>query len=280
MTILIRRFATSGILVIWGIVMTYFYFSDRVSAYLHPNFHIPVLVCGFALSIMAVAMMLVSADAECGDPQCCGAITTSPIRWSNAFAWILLVIPLLVAVKYSPSEFGASAVLNRGLVVDASSLPSAAFALAGPIEPPLPGEEAMAPAGSSILDSSTYLVKNAQGQIKVESIDLLFAAQEESLRADFEDKEIEIIGQFLPAKTNNPKGDRFNLIRVYITCCAADGRPISVNVQTTKPPKFSDMIWLRVTGKATFPVEGGNRMPLIIADSVEVCDAPPETATF
>lgn len=279
MTILIRRFATSGILIIWGIVLTYFYFSDRVSAYLHPNFHIPVLICGFALIFMAVAMMLVSTDAECGDPQCCGAITASPIRWSNALAWILLVIPLLVAVKYSPSEFGASTVLNRGLIVDASSLPAAAASI-GPIEPPLPGEEATAPATNSILDSSTYLVKNAQGQIKVESIDLLFAAQEESLRVDFEDKEIEIIGQYLPAKTNNPKGDRFNLIRVYITCCAADGRPISVNVQTNKPPKFKDMTWLRVTGKATFPVEGGNRLPLIIADSVEVCDAPSEAATY
>ncbi|HEY5792671.1 MAG TPA: DUF1980 domain-containing protein, partial [Chthoniobacterales bacterium] len=203
MTILFRRFATSGILLVWGVALTFFSVSGRVRDYLHPNFFLPLLICGIALVLLAVGMLVVSAEADCGDPQCCGAITNERIRFRTILAWGLLVIPLLVAVKGSPNQFGASAVWNRGLVVDASALPAAAPSQPY-ADPPLPGTEAAQPSGAA-MDSSTYLVKNERGQIKVEAIDLLFAAQEEGLRPDFENKEVEIIGQFLPAKTNNAR---------------------------------------------------------------------------
>ena len=279
MIVLTRRLATSGILLLWGVVLTYFYFSGRVQSYLHPNFHLAMVICGLVLILMAVAMLAVSAEDDCGDPHCAGALNCRPISWKNGVAWFILVVPLLVAVKVSPSQFGATTVLNRGLIQDAAGLPFASPLVGPAVEPALPGEEdslALSPA----MDSSTYLVKNAKGQIKVEAIDLLFAAEEEGLRVDFENKEVEIIGQFLPAQSNNPNGDRFNLVRMYMTCCAADARPISVTVQMAQPPKVKDMTWLRIEGKATFPLEGGRRFPLIVADSAEECDAPPDAVTY
>jgi len=194
-------------------------------------------------------------------------------------AWLLLIVPLLVATRFSPSQFGASTLHNRGVITDASALP---FAQGGTyVEPPLPGETANgAQPVSSAMDSSTYLVKNEKGQIKTEAIDLLFAAQEEGLRPDFENKEIEITGQFLPAKAHNPRGDRFALSKLYITCCANDGRAIAVTVQAPNAGKFPDMTWLKVTGRATFPVEDGRRIPLIVAETVEPTDAPPDPVSY
>ena len=70
---------------------------------------------------------------------------------------------------------------------------------------------------------------NEAGQIKAQTVDLIYAAEEPSMRADFEGKEVEVIGQFMPARENNaPKADRFNLVRMFIICCAADARPVAI----------------------------------------------------
>ena len=51
------------------------------------------------------------------------------------------------------------------------------------------------------------------------------------MRADFENKEVELIGQFMPPRADNPKGDRFNLVRMFVICCAADARPVAITVK-------------------------------------------------
>ena len=79
------------------------------------------------------------------------------------------------------------------------------------------------------------LAKNAAGQIKAQTVDLLYAAEEPTMRADFEGKEVEVIGQFMPARENNAQKDRFNLVRMFIICCAADARPVAITVQTDEP---------------------------------------------
>lgn len=278
MTVLVRRLANSGLLLLWGVVLAYFIFSGRINAYLAPGFHLPVLICAVVLVAIATALLFVPADSDCGDPQCCGAISAEPIRFRTVLAWAMLCVPLLVAVRFSPSEFGASTLLNRGVITDASALPASAANTF--IEPPLPGETAGAQPVSSAMDSSTYLVKNERGQIKTEPIDLLFAAQEVGIRPDFENKEIEVVGQFLPAKAHNAKGDRFSLSKLYITCCANDGRAIAVTVQAPNREKFPEMAWLKVTGIATFPLEDGKRIPVIVADSIQPTDPPAEPVNY
>ena len=79
-----------------------------------------------------------------------------------------------------------------------------------------------------------YLPRNEAGQIKAQTVDLLYAAEEPTMRADFENKDVEVIGQFMPARANNPEGDRFNLVRMFVICCAADARPVAISVQMDK----------------------------------------------
>ena len=100
------------------------------------------------------------------------------------------------------------------------------------------------------------------------------------MREDFEGKEIEMIGQFMPAKDKNAQGNRFNLVRMFVMCCAADARPVAVAVQTNTPEKAAEMSWVKVVGKATFPLEGGRRIPVVVAESVSPCDPPPESFIY
>jgi len=114
----------------------------------------------------------------------------------------------------------------------------------------------------------------------IQVIDLLYAVQMPTYREEFEGKSAELIGQFVPMTTGNPKGNRFQVIRLFITCCAADAKPVGVTIQYDKPLKVSEMGWVKITGKPTFPMEGGRRTAVLMADKVEECPAPAEPFVY
>ena len=111
-------------------------------------------------------------------------------------------------------------------------------------------------------------------------IDMLYALQMPSYREEFEGKEVEMIAQYVPMTTGNAKGDRFQAVRMFITCCAADAKPVGVSVKSSAIPKVPEMGWIKVTGKPTFPMEGGKRTAILEASKVEPCDAPSEPFVY
>jgi uncharacterized repeat protein (TIGR03943 family) len=252
-----------------------FYFSGRISSYLHPDFHGWTLFSGIVLVIMAAGTVLLPAGEECCD-DACGAAHGPKSPWGLVFTTSLLIVPLLGSVMISPSQFGAVTVMNRGLADSITDLPGyVPFT-----EPPLPNEDgSIGPSGPGA-DFGSYLTKNDDGQIVASTMDLLYAANEPGIRQDFENQEIEVIGQFFPARKNNPTGDRFSLVRMFVMCCAADARPVAITVRAPQPETFPDMSWVKVIGKATFPTEGGTTVPVIVADSVVPAEAPPETFVY
>lgn len=252
---------------VWGVVLAYFCFSGRISAYLHPAFHIYTAISAGVLILIAVVLLL-TVGAE-NAPSKRGALR------GQIFTSFILVAPLLAATGISPSEFGAATVENRGLVEHISDLP----AFTTPTEPALPtADGSIGP--ETPIDAASYLKRTDTGKIKAETVDLLYAAAEPTMREDFENKDVELIGQFLPMRSGNPTGDRFNLVRMFVMCCAADARPVAVAVQTPDGTTFPDMTWLKITGRATFPIESGRRSPLIVAESIQEIDAPPETFIY
>lgn len=273
---LIRRAADSSVLIIWGTVLCYFCFSGRIEAYLHPWFHLPTMLSGIFLNLFGVIVFLAGGTAECDctDPDC---VDPPGRKWRFLLPfWSVLIVPLLAAAIASPSQFGATAVLNRGLVHSLEQLPMAgSFApfVDEPLPTPsgLPGE----PWGNDpSMDVSTYLMKTEDGHILAETIDLLFAAQEDPIRKDFENQPIEIIGQFLPEKPPRGTPGDFQLVRVFIMCCAADGRPIGITVKGQPSGEIPEMGWIRVRGVAKFPVVSGKRVPVIEATTIEETTAP------
>ena len=256
-----RRYLSSAVLLVWGATFCALFFTGRMASTLQPTFKACALLAGVVLILMAIGRLLVGKKveaAECGHGMFDGG-------WARQITCtVILLAPLLIAATYAPKGFDANAVLNRGLVSSAQSLPS--------YQPPA--------AASGSADSNPYVPKAADGNIKAETVDLVYAAEEPSMQADFENKEVELVGQYMPATSNNPKGDRFNLVRMFMSCCAADARPVAVAVQTPGGDKITEMSWIKVTGKATFPVEGGRRQPVVVAESVKPCDPPDNTFIY
>ena len=265
MNAILSRFAASGILMVWGIVLTYFYLSGRIASYLHPAFHIYTVVSGGVLLILSLGLLLTMP----------GESSNHGLSRVGIFPLLLLTVPLLAATKISPSNFGATAVLNRGMVHNIADLPG----FSPPMDAGLPNADGSVAEGT-MMDPSLYLKKNADGYIMAEAVDLLYAAGEPTMREDFENKQVEVNGQFLPALTGNPNGDRFNLTRLFVMCCAADARPVAISVQSNPATDLPKMTWVKVRGKATFPVEGGRHMPVVVADSVTETDAPEESFLY
>ncbi len=276
MRTIISRYLWAIVLTIWGGTLGYFYFSGRIASYLHPSFHIWTLLSAFLLIFMALGLLFLPAEGDCCAGEC---VHPGKSLGGQAFSAVVLVIPLILATIFSPGQFGLAAVQNRGLVQSVEDLPS----YRPYQEAPLPNQDGSIsePSGSQpSVDLGDYLKRDDEGRIEAQSMDLLYASMDASMRQDFEDKSVSMIGQFLPAKTKNAKGDRFDLVRMYVMCCASDAKAVAVSVQTSEQPKIPEMSWVKITGKATFPLEGGKHVPVIEAASVTPCDPPDETFIY
>jgi uncharacterized repeat protein (TIGR03943 family) len=294
-------------LVAWGVLMLYFYLSGRLAEYLVPAYRPMVAVAGVVMLLLAVSMVWTNrggvgglmSDGLAGDDRF-EASASPRIRATQVLAFLMLVVPVWAAVGVSADRFSASTMLNRGIVSDPSKMPgkasaamlnaasqagqappSAQNAAAAPAnyEPPLPGATPIpADATPSALDASQYLKKTADGNVIAEVTDLLFASDDDSMRPLFDKRKIEMIGQYMPADKGG--ANRFQIVRMFMVCCAADARPIAVSVESKDAPKLAEMAWARVIGTVDFPVEDGHRLPIVHAESVQACDPPAELMLY
>lgn len=125
-----------------------------------------------------------------------------------------------------------------------------------------------------------YLQRTKEGYIITEVLDLLYSVQDSQLRKDFEGRTIQLIAQIMPDKTSEKPTNRFKAVRMFMSCCAADARPVATLVETKNLPDFAEMTWVKVIGTATFPVEKGKRTAVIQAISVEETKPPEEAMLF
>jgi len=278
MSALVKRMLTVAALGVWGTVMTYIYFGGRVDDYLHPAFRIGVGVSGVILLFMA-ALILLTTESDGHDHTSCDHDHDHESGWISTTARLcILIVPVVGAAVVSPGEFSATLVRNRGMVTSVKDLPGYEPSKGVFVEPALPTAAGPGdPADAEEYSALDFLPRDEQGRVEAELIDLLYAAEEPMIRSDFEDLEVSLTGQFLPADQNNPNGDRFNLIRFMILCCAADARPVTLLVQGNIPADIQEMEWVNIKGRATFPVEGGRSTAVVEADSIERTE-PPEAS--
>lgn len=302
MTKIFSRWLPCATLAAWSSVLLYFYFSGRIHAFLHPTFRPYVLLAGLAMGVMAMVFLLFPADANCCSAAECGH-GLSRVAAGKVLTFLILLLPVTAAAMFSPDGFGKNVMLNRMEITDASGLRSPTAqknAPPAPVDMPLPANSsnstastastAPAPAPTASGPSPAgnaqpappqdYLQRTPDGRIVAEVLDLLYAAQDNALRKDFEGKPVELIGQLMPDTTNNPNGNRFKAVRMFMTCCAADARPVAALVESATAPKLPEMSWVKITGTATFPVESGRRVAVLKADKVEKCNPPEETMLY
>ncbi|MBE7209785.1 MAG: TIGR03943 family protein [Gluconacetobacter diazotrophicus] len=288
-------------LLAWGALMLYFYFSGRLADYLIPAYRPLVAVSGFVMLAIAAVLawgMRPGAATNAGLVlEDRGDELSSPrrVRTVQVLAFALLVLPVWAAAGVSRDQFNATTIENKGIVSNAAGLPgkpalaSAPAAAPAPVEPPLPGDTPAAagnnpPSASS--DATQYIQRTPDGHLLLEVTDLLFAADDDTLRPQMEGRTAEMIGQFMPAK-DDASGRRFQLVRMFMVCCAADARPVAVTVEKPANPqmraeadKLPELGWVRVTGKVEFPLENGRRVAMLRADKAVPTDPPKEAMLY
>lgn len=288
-----KRLRDSLLLALWGGFVIWLSFTGQLSTYLHPSLQPYTTAAGVILLVLAAfaaRALLVTPRVhhECchghhdhADHSHAGHAGHDPVHqhgedesgwFALLFKTLLLLLPLLVILCGQGTKFTMTTVQNRGVVEDLRKLPSA---------------NAAAAATSSGVTATTAPQSVPQGAssgaMPLQIIDMLYAVQMPSYREEFEGKEVELIGQYVPLTTGNPKGDRFQAIRMFMTCCAADAKPVGITIQSphgVPPLKVPEMGWVKITGKPVFPMEGGHRTAIIEATKVEECAAPSEPFVY
>ncbi len=297
MTTSFRTLRDALLLLLWGGFVLWMELSKQLSTYLHPSLQPYTVAAGIFLIILALFSLRALLKGTSGSHACCqhghhdhhheaahghhhnhhekhehhhgemGGVG------SFLFKTLVLLLPLAGVVLGESNHYTMSTIANRGVVQDLSKLPAAKAA-------PLPAAAAASPDSTDSSNSSSDDMASGTGAMPIQIIDMLYAVQMPTYRTEFEGKQVEMIGQFVPLTTGNPKGDRFQAIRLFITCCAADAKPVGVTVQYDKPLHVSEMGWVKITGTPTFPMEGGRRTAVLVANKVEECPAPNEPFVY
>jgi uncharacterized repeat protein (TIGR03943 family) len=315
MPALFTRWIPSATLAVWSAVLLSTYLTGRVTALLHPSFRPGVLVAGIGLAVLALFIATRTTPPEC----CADATCTHPLSRSRVGRWIsflILVLPVSIAAWLSPETFSKQAFEQRGITTDATGLgerrpqlntvdSTGAAASPAPVSvasetantaektqektnPPTPDKSAentpatangttAGTAGSAVPE---YLQRTPEGYVIAEVLDMLYSVQDSQLRKDFEGVTVQLIAQIMPEKAVEGRAPRFKAVRMFMTCCAADARPVATLVETPALPELPEMTWVKIVGKATFPVENGKRTAVIQATSVQQTKPPEETMLY
>ncbi|MEA3188888.1 MAG: hypothetical protein QOD99_2718 [Chthoniobacter sp.] len=247
----------------WSAILLYFVGTGRIASFLHPSFRPGVLLAGCFMLLLAAMFAFVPRVTSCCEAESCGH-PLGRMTLGRVLTFLILLLPLGTAAMFSPTNFGAVTMRNRGVAMDASAMPGGA------------SKQGREQAGAA----EEYLAKTEDGNVKAAVIDLLYAAQDPSLRQDFENKTVELIGQFMPDNVSNASGNRFKLVRMFMTCCAADARPVAVLIEGDSKASGEEMSWIKVVGLVTFPVESGRPLAIVKARSVTQTDPPEETMLY
>lgn len=282
MTKLFNRWLPCATLFSWSAILLGFYFSGRVDAYLHPAFRPGVLIAGGVMLALAAAFAFLPGVASgCVDENCGQPL--GKMKGGRFLTFFILLLPFGTASLYSPQSFSATTIMNRGVVTDARGLASQktpAASPSNPLEPALPTKDGAPAAPEQAAAANDFLPKSKEGNVLVAVVDLLYAAQDPSLRPDFENKKVELIGQIMPDNVSNSNGRRFKLVRMFMVCCAADARPVAALIESDKKPDAAEMTWVKIVGSVNFPIESGRPIAVVKADSVTVTNPPDETMLY
>jgi len=286
-----KRLLTLLTLCLWAGLLLWFWFSGRVAAYLHPQFHAYVAIAGAVLLVLAPLWWWASRDGSAGCESCdCdsghgseGPSHDAPrgLGAGAVFAFVVLILPVSAAAVISPSQFGEAAVMNRGIVTDISLLPTAQSRFAETWQDaPLLGDEELPDIHDwpeDFEEGVEFFTRGPDGAIELETIDLLFAADEPGLRDEFDNQRVAIVGQYVP-----PRGAAggFDLVRMFVVCCAADARPLGIKVVAAEEVEVPRMGWVRITGVARFAPRGGRFEPSLELEKIEEVPAPRETFLY
>ncbi len=250
-----RRILFSLAVLIWSGILLYFYASGRVNKYLATDFRPLTLAGGLGMAVMGFFNLLTAGyDAGCEHEHDSGDM--HPLT-----AILLMLVPVALSVAWTKDSYSLAALSRKGLY----DSPTA-------VAPP----RSSTPALTREQIEKTHR-KTADGFLQFNLLEISFATGDRELQPLFDGLKVETIGRWIHEKSNNPKGTRKRLYRLFMNCCVADSRAIPIVLEFEKSaPEFPENAWVKVNGTMRFPLENGAVHPVLMAEHAEVTDAPQE----
>lgn len=231
-----------------------------------------------------------------------------------AFSLIILLLPLLVATGYSKDKFSSDYLAKWGKIErqmmqmriarDQSSgtgdLPAvgatdnpytregiAASGADTADTPPEPKKDS-AESGAAeawgtftIEDLKKMVPQNDKGEFLLDVPQIFYTAGDKELMEVMEGIPVETTAQLMEETLNNPNKTRLKAFRLFIECCAADARPLSIPVDFGKaPPTYTEMGWYKLYGKLHYAKENGEIIPLLQIEKIESTTEPTDGLLF
>ncbi len=172
-----------------------------------------------------------------------------PITWLGL---LIAAIPVVVGVMVEPQPLGASAVGNREL--DVGGLPTNESRLRS-ITAPTGGSERM-----GLLPGERNVV------------DWLMEFQRVSDPSVLAGEEARVIG--FVYYDDRFDEDAFMVGRFVLSCCVADASPVGLIVQWPDTQSLANDTWVEVSGQFAVGEFDGRTIPVLVAETVEITDAP------
>jgi hypothetical protein len=119
-------------------------------------------------------------------------------------------------------------------------------------------------------DLKNMVPQSDQGDFLLDVPQIFYTAGDKELMQVMEGIPIETTAQLMEETLSNANGQRLKAFRLFIECCAADARPLSIPVDFGKaPPEYTEMGWYKLFGKLHYAKEDGEIIPLINIERIE-----------
>jgi uncharacterized repeat protein (TIGR03943 family) len=231
---------TALVLATLGAILCHTWLSGQVQTLLHPMLR--PLVLGGGIVLLGAAFLVIALAPE-REPLLPAA---APRRWRRAARDVAVALTAAIAVAAAPQSFSALALANRVATTDPTALRK-----------------------KESDDAAAAWKPGADGMVRLETVDLLMAADAPDTVQQLDGQRVRFLGQFSPDDSNG-----FKIVRFLMFCCAADAQPVSVQVDGA-PPAVEKMGWVQVIGRVHFPeTVPGKRQPRVTLEKVEAIPAP------
>lgn len=114
-------------------------------------------------------------------------------------------------------------------------------------------------------DLESFVKRSDDGNFMISLIELFYSAGDVEVRKVLNGQPVETVAQVVEDTVNNPNGSRLRGFRMFMQCCAADSRPVSIAVEFgEKPPPYKEMGWYKLVGTMDFQTENGIMTPILM----------------
>ncbi|MEM1443385.1 MAG: hypothetical protein AAGF67_13645 [Verrucomicrobiota bacterium] len=226
------------------------------------------------------------------------------------FSLIVLLIPFLFATGYSKDKFSSEYLSKWGKIerqmlqmriaernaarppsissVDPGANPYVSDAISeeSPTSADTPPDREStesddAWATFTLEDLKQMVPQSDNGDFLLDVPQIFYTAGDRELMDVMEGIPVETTAQLMEETLHNPNGTRLKAFRLFIECCAADARPLSIPIDFGgAPPEYTEMGWYRIFGELRYLDEDGDLFPVIDVGSIEATSEPTDGLIF